>query len=62
VPSPQASGANLYPLLEGWLADKQETAGYVLVWIGQFVAISMSTWLSLTVGVADRPEVVATHQ
>ena len=54
-------GLGLYPLLEGWLAGENETPGYVLVWIGQFIAMYVSTWLSLTVGIADTPEVVATH-
>lgn len=55
-------GLGLYPLLETatWPADN-ETPAYVLVWLGQSVALYASVWFSSRTGVAG-PDVDETEE
>ena len=50
-------GLAIYPLLE---AVDNSTPAFVVVWLGQSIAIYASVWLNCTRGATDSPEVGGT--
>ncbi len=53
-------GLGLYPLETAWSVDNA-TITYALVWLGQAIALFVSTWL-LSRGVANPPEADGTQE
>ena len=50
-------GLGIYPLLESGWADDYVTLAYAMVWVGQAVALWVTTWLSLRKSAPERTEV-----